>query len=1397
MKSIKILAVSFLWVFLSACNIGGGGVTPAPDTSAVVNAINEQATLINTSKTVSLFASDATYNEALVFNATSSNLLVTPSVSDSTLTLTPATGFTGTTTISVTAYDGISYSVAKTFTFRVCASACAPVLNIVNSDATLINTAKNITLAGTDANSDSLTYSAASSNANVTPSISGSTLTLTPATGWTGTATITAKASDSALDSTAKTFEFTVCATACKPTLVSVANLSTLEDNAKLITLVGADPDGSSLSYSATSTTCNVTVTMSGSKLTLTPKLNWSGTATIVATVTDKNGLSALRIFVLTVTAVNDAPVLSSIPNQATNEDTNTSYTLSATDVEGSSLTYSASSSNSSHVATSISGTTLTMTPAANFNGSVTITAKANDGTADSAAQTFTLTVGAINDAPVVGTVANQTTAEDTAKTVTLSATDSDSGDSHTYSATSSTSNVVPSVSGTTLTMTPAANFYGTATINIKANDGTVDSAAKTFTLTVSAVNDAPVLASVANQVTVKNTAKTVTLSGSDVEGSSLTYSATTSASQITIGVSGAVLTLTPDNNWVGTSTITAKVNDGTVDSATKTFTITVNNSNTAPVVGTVANQSTNEDAAKTVTLSGTDSDGDSLTYYATSAASQVTPSISGTTLTLTPDANWNGTSVITIKANDGIVYSATKTFTLTVNAVNDAPVVGTVANQSTVKNTAKTVTLSETDADTSDSHTFTATSSTSNVVPSISGATLTLTPATGWTGTSTITIKANDGTVYSAAKTFVLTVSNSNATPTLASISAQATNQSVKKAVSITAADSDSGDTLSFTITSSPSSKVSGSVSGSTLTLTPLASYNGTAAVTLTVSDGTATAARTFNLVVTANDPLYKYQWHLDNTGQSNFSASTGTVGFDHNVDGVITDGYTGNGVIIAITDSGLDIDHEDLAANVVSDGSWDWCNSDNDPSPSSNGGDHGTSVAGLSASVGWNAKGGRGVAPGASLKGFNLLCGSVSEANFIKSLGGGSWARSQDVDVFNQSWGRNMSYDSLVGSAREANYINSVTNLRSGKGALHVRASGNGFGGFSGVNCASLYNLGGYSYNAGHISCQASNHEPDSSLPYQVLVGALTADGYKTTYSTGGSSVWVSAMAGQWGSASSGGKPAMMTTDLASCSAGYVKSGVSGVNAFNNQGNHSENSNCNYTSGFNGTSSASPVTAGAIAMILEAKPALTWRDVKHIIASTSDQVDSNIGDQTAKTYPGGSGATFVVEPGWVTNAAGYKFHNWYGFGKLNLGAAVAAAKSMTANNLGTFTTSSWQSSGTLNSNIAYHNATGTTNVMSVSGANFIEAVQIKVNATHACIGTLQIELTSPGGTKSVLKNAFDAFGGNSDLSNFVMLSNAFYGESKAGDWTIRVLDAYSCSQGVLQNWSIRFFGH
>ena len=709
--------------------------------------------------------------------------------------------------------------------------------------------------------------------------------------------------------------------------------------------------------------------------------------------------------------------------------------------------------------------------------------------------------------------------------------------------------------------------------------------------------------------------------------------------------------------------------------------------------------------------------------------------------------------------------------------------VLASISAQATAKNVAKTVTLSGSDTEGS-SMTYSATTSASQITIGISGTTLTLTPDNNWTGTSTITAKANDGTVDSAAKTFVLTVGNT--APTLASISAQATNQSVKKTLTISAADADS-DSLTYAITSSPSSKVSGSVSGSTLTLTPLASYNGTAAVTVTVNDGTDTAARTFNLVVTANDPLYQHQWHLDNTGQTNFATNAGTSGHDINVDGVITAGYTGTGITVAVVDQGLEIAHEDLAGNVVSGGSWDYVNSDTDPTVSVTDGDHGTMVSGLIASVGWNGKGGHGVAPSASLKGFNLIGNNIGTiANNVASLGGASYA--QDVDIFNQSYGSTPYFPTVVNTTIAAQYVSAVTSLRSNKGAIFVKSSGNGYNlGSIGDNnyvCSTFW-----LYTSGY-SCNSSNADPYGTLPENIVVGALQATGVKSSYSTAGSSVWVSAPGGEYGTT----HPAMMTTDDSGCSKGTVRSGHTGNNAFDNV-NHSENPECNYTSAMNGTSSAAPITSGAIALMLEANPALTWRDVKHILATTSTQVDASKAN-ISNTI---NGATWVGVPAWTTNDAGHKFHDWYGFGRVDVGAAITAALSYTAGSLGTLNITDYSdnASGTLNTTITDRSATGITNTIAVSESEIIEAVQIKVNIAHTWVGDVGIELVSPAGTRSVLITPYNFFWSSNNMSNMILTSNAFYGEETDGNWTIRVIDGSAGITGTLTNWSIRFYEH
>ena len=638
---------------------------------------------------------------------------------------------------------------------------------------------------------------------------------------------------------------------------------------------------------------------------------------------------------------------------------------------------------------------------------------------------------------------------------------------------------------------------------------------------------------------------------------------------------------------------------------------------------------------------------------------------------------------------------------------------------------------------------------------------------------------------------------SKDNAPPWLKSIANQSTNQGVNKTLTITSSDPD-GDTLTYSLTSKPS-KVTGSVKGSKLTLVPASSYTGTAALTLTVSDGKHAVEQGFDLVVSADDPLYKYQWHLNNRGQSNFSSRGGKSRQDINVDSTIADGYTGNDIIVAIVDSGLELTHEDLAENIVSGGSWDYNGSDSDPTNSSTTGDHGTSVAGLIASVGWNAKGGRGVAPSASLKGFNFLQ-SGSTASNIKSHGAASY--SADVDIFNQSYGVSSAEDYRITKTVEAQFLSGVTSLRGGKGAIYIKSAGNGF---------DVVQLGEYLYSCDtlwgfttNLTCQNANVDVENTLPYNIVVGALDATGVKSSYSTTGSALWVSAPGGEYGTS----KPAMMTTDQSGCSTGYVHDNTVSGNGFDNSSGgrpHAKNVSCKYTATFNGTSSAAPVTSGAVALILEANPNLTWRDVKHILATTSDQVDASISDVNVTI----DGVSYTAEPAWLTNSAGHKFHNYYGFGRVNVGRAIAAAKTYTAGSLGTFYTSEWIMTDNFDLPIPDNNASGVSDVVRFRDNKTIEAVQIVVGVDTDASEDLAIELTSPAGTKSVLFSPYNIFivrggrGSNTKccIHNMVLLSNAFYGEPARGNWTIKVIDAASGpvrpEPPWLSDWKLRIFGH
>lgn len=219
------------------------------------------------------------------------------------------------------------------------------------------------------------------------------------------------------------------------------------------------------------------------------------------------------------------------------------------------------------------------------------------------------------NAAPVVADVSG-TVDEDTAKSVTLPGTDAD-GNALIYSLVTPPTNGVVTVSGDIATYTPNLNYHGADSFTYKANDGTADSATATVSITVTPVNDPPTANSGITATTDEDTAKDITLAGGDIESSSLTYAKASDPAHGTVSINATtgVARYTPAANYHGNDSFNFTVNDGSTDSAPATVSITVTPVNDAPTANEVADQTVNEGASVTFAVTGTDVDGDPLTY--------------------------------------------------------------------------------------------------------------------------------------------------------------------------------------------------------------------------------------------------------------------------------------------------------------------------------------------------------------------------------------------------------------------------------------------------------------------------------------------------------------------------------------------------------------------------------------------------------------------------------------------------------------------------------------------------------------------------------------------------------------------------------------------------------------
>jgi len=458
---------------------------------------------------------------------------------------------------------------------------------------------------------------------------------------------------------------------------------------------------------------------------------------------------------------------------------------------------------------------------------------------------------------------------------------------------------------------------------------------------------------------------------------------------------------------------------------------------------------------------------------------------------------------------------------------------------------------------------------------------------------------------------------------------------------------------------------------------------------------------------------PLFNQQWYLQNTGQTG-----GTSGADAN----IVDAWstaTGEGVVIGIVDDFVQNTHPDLNDNYDSSLSFGVLNdpfnvySDN----------HGTLVAGIAVGEGDNNIGIIGAAPDATFANIPLNFDSPNLFIFDSLLNSFNPLshNNQNIDIYNISRGSNE--DFLEQSSTTNSLKSSSQEGRGGLGNIYVVAAGNN------------------GDSAGNV-----NYQTITNSRYTITVGAIDHNGQQTFYSNPGASLLIS---------------------------GYSGNEDAGITSTDNVfGSNGDFINGTYSPEFSGTSASTPLVSGVIALMLEANPNLTWRDVQHILVETAELNDSN-------------------DLGWVRNGAGHDVNYKYGFGAIDATAAVSTSQTWQGVNEETSL-----SSGRIeiNSVIPDNNFSATSSSFTIAEDIDLEWVEIVFDADHAWRGDLEIVLTSPDGTESILAEQRSDDG--DDYDNWVFTSARHWGESSQGEWTLSVSDEASLFEGIWNSWQINLFG-
>jgi hypothetical protein len=445
----------------------------------------------------------------------------------------------------------------------------------------------------------------------------------------------------------------------------------------------------------------------------------------------------------------NQAPVAAA-SSVTTSEDNAVAIKINASDADGDPLGYAIVTGPGKG---SLSGTApnLTYTPSTDANGTDSFTFRANDGAENSNTATVSITITPVNDAPVAAS-GSVITAEDAPVSITLSASDKDSG-SLTYAIVNAPGKGTLSGTAPNLSYRPNADYNGTDSFTFRVNDGAANSNTATVSITITPVNDAPVAVS-GSAVTKENVPVSIVLSATDKDGGPLSYAIVAGPGKGSLAGTAPNLAYTPAAGFIGADSFSFRANDGSAFSNVSTISITVEPSPPPsnigpsfvvnPIVMTVA-----EDQSLGGKLSATDPDeAAALTFVKLSGPAWLTVSPGGQ-LGGMPSNGDVGVNTFSVRVTDSANASASASLLVTVTNTNDAPVftvspINRSAGFEGVSYAGASIAETAVDPDAGDVITFSKVSGPEWLVVSETGE-LSGTPPAGSSGMNTFMVRATD----------------------------------------------------------------------------------------------------------------------------------------------------------------------------------------------------------------------------------------------------------------------------------------------------------------------------------------------------------------------------------------------------------------------------------------------------------------------------------------------------------------------------------------------------------------------------------------------------------------------------------------------------------------------------